>query len=75
MNFSEKCSGPGLLTRALQINKKFHKQSILDSDELFVIDGNGKKFDVVESNRIGVKKDLKKKLRFYVKGNEHVSRK
>ena len=75
LNFSEKCSGPGLLTRALQINKKFHKQSILDSDELFVIDGNGKKFDVVESNRIGVKKDLKKKLRFYVKGNEHVSRK
>jgi len=75
LNFSGKCNGPGLLTKALQINKKFHKQSILDSDELFVIEGGKETFEIVESNRIGVKKDLKKKLRFYIKDNKHVSRK
>jgi len=75
LNFSIKCNGPGLLTKALQIDKRFHKQSIINNKELFVIDGDKENFEIVESNRIGVRKDLKKKLRFYIKGNEHVSRK
>jgi len=75
LNFSVKCNGPGLLTKALQINKELHKQSILDNDELFIIYEDKETFEIVESNRIGVKKDLKKKLRFYIKGNKHVSRK
>ena len=43
-----------------------------DSD-IFVCD-NRMKCDIACSQRIGVKKDLKKKLRFYVKGNRFVSR-
>ena len=31
-------------------------------------------FEIEESFRIGVKKDLDKKLRFYIKGNECVSK-
>jgi 3-methyladenine DNA glycosylase Mpg len=30
--------------------------------------------EIVESFRIGVKKDLPKKLRFYIKDNKYVSR-
>jgi len=75
LNFSVKCSGPGLLTKALQINKEFHKQSIIGNSDLKLINGGNESFEIVESNRIGVKKDLKKKLRFFVKDNEHVSRK
>src|SRR3989344_6410600 len=34
LNFNEKCNGPGLLTKALRINKDFHKQNIFDNKEL-----------------------------------------
>ena len=73
LNFQGKCSGPGLLTRALLIDKRFHKQNIVDNKELCIEDGS-ENFEIVESFRIGVKKDLPRKLRFYIKGSE-VSRK
>lgn len=74
LNFSEKCSGPGLLTKALLIDKRFHKQDILNNNEMFIVGDNGE-FEIQETHRIGVKKDLKKKLRFYIKDNKHVGRK
>lgn len=102
LNFSEKCNGPGLLTRTLKIGKEFHKRNIInnkeiwtedfvnenidndqtlgserdevskESDNFFIINNN---FEIMESFRTGVKKDLSKKLRFYIKNNEWVSRK
>lgn len=91
LNFHERCSGPGLLTRALLIDKSFHKQNIIGNSKLMIIDNkeiddvdegsegdkdnNNKNFEIVESFRIGVKKDLPKKLRFYIKDNKYVSRK
>ena len=74
LNFKSNCSGPGLLTRALSLNKNFHKKDILDLEN-FWIDDNKESFGIVESFRIGVKKDLPKKLRFYIKENKHISRK
>ncbi len=75
LNFSEKCSGPGLLTKALQINKNFHKSNILNNNKLWIEEGNAKNFDIAESFRVGIKKDLKKPLRFYIKENKFISRK
>jgi len=75
LNFEEKSSGPGLLTKALQIDKKFHKQSIINNKELMIIDNPNENFEIVESFRIGVKEDLPQKLRFYIKDNKHVSKK
>lgn len=82
LNFNGKCNGPGLLTKALKIDKSFHKQSIINNGELKLMEDdkdknnkNNENFEVVEAFRIGVKKDLPKKLRFYIKDNEHVSRK
>ncbi len=74
LNFEANCKGPGLLTKALEIDKDFHKKNVVENKDLIIID-NKDKFEAVESFRIGVKKDLSRKLRFYIKDNEHVSKK
>jgi len=74
LNFNVNCKGPGLLTKALEINKKFHKLNILSNKDMW-IEENKEIFDIVKDFRIGVKKDLNKKLRFYIKNNLNVSKK
>lgn len=76
LNFQEKTKGPGLLTRALEIDKMFHKKIIIDCEEIFVLDdGSQKEIEVIERFRIGVKRDLKKPMRFYIKDSKYVSKK
>ncbi len=110
INFHKKSNGPGLLTKALQIDKNFHKMNIINNKKIWVkefnsqegigntksinleseksmankpailkdnkliVKNNKNNFEIIESFRIGVKKDLPKKLRFYIKDNEWVSR-
>ncbi len=74
LNFDGKTKGPGLLTKALKIDKKLHKKNIFSSEE-FWIEENKEEFKIIESFRIGVKKDLNEKLRFYIKDNKFVSKK
>ncbi len=67
LNFNGKCNGPGLLTKALFIDKRFNKKNIFNNGEIELIDLKDKEmFEIVKSKRVGVKKDLKKKLRFYI---------
>ena len=75
LNFSANTRGPGLLTKALKINKSFHKKEIPNKNLWLEKDKNNEKFEIVEGKRIGVKKDLKRNLRFYIKDNRFVSRK
>ena len=77
LNFQENTRGPGLLTKAMFIDKKFHNQNILNSKELWIESGLNYKdgLEIIEKFRIGIKKDLPKKLRFYIKNNEYVSKK
>lgn len=72
LNFKANTKGPGLLTKALKINKSFHKKNICNEKDIWIED-NYEKFEIVKSFRIGIKKDLLEKLRFYIKGNEWVS--
>jgi 3-methyladenine DNA glycosylase Mpg len=44
------------------------------SSELLVLERKSPPFKVSTSHRIGVTADLKRKLRFYIRGNPHVSR-
>lgn len=67
INFSGRCSGPGLLTKCLGIKKEFHKKNLFNSSELWIEDSD-KKFCIQKSFRVGVSKDLKRHLRFYIKG-------
>ena len=71
LNFSGRCSGPGLLTKALGISKSFNGKKF--SGGLYVADGGNADFETGESFRTGVKKDLESPLRFYIKGNKFVS--
>lgn len=81
LNFNSDCSGPGKLTKAIGINKEFHKKDIYNNNEIWIEEYLDKKnkeqenFEIKESFRIGIKKDLQEKMRFYIKDNKCVSRK
>ena len=71
-------NGPGKLSLALGINKKFNGESLL-SNKLWIQD-NGIKLsekDILSSPRIGVdyaKEDAKLPYRFYIKDNKWISK-
>jgi DNA-3-methyladenine glycosylase len=76
INFNTKTSGPGLLTKALKIDKSLHKENIFSSKKIWLEESkNQENFEIVEGFRIGVKKDLPIKLRYYIKNNKFVSKK
>lgn len=64
LNFSGRCNGPGLLTLCLKINKTFNGKNIFNCND-FWIENSNKKFKIKKGFRVGVVKDLNKKLRFY----------
>ncbi len=74
INFEARCNGPGLLSQALKITKELNGKNLFELEDFFIKPGKRPK-EIVESFRIGVKKDLKVPLRFYIKGNKCVSRK
>lgn len=73
LNFDARCSGPGLLTIALGIDKNLNGKDFFEMEDLWIEDF-GKHFEIIESKRIGVKNDLNKKLRFHIKDNKYVSK-
>lgn len=72
-----KTQGPGLLCKAMQIDKTLNACA-LTSDELYIAtDFSSAPFTIVKKARIGVdyaKHWAKRLLRFYIKGNRFVSR-
>jgi len=57
------------------ISKDLNGLKVFDERSLLkVCSRNGEKIEVVSSYRIGVKRDLDRKLRFYIKGNNFVSK-
>jgi DNA-3-methyladenine glycosylase len=67
-------NGPGKLTIALMIDKRVNGDLVTScKSKLFVTD-SGMKPEIGQSHRIGVRKDLDRKLRFFIKGNKYVSR-
>ena len=69
--------GPGLLCKALQINKSHNGHDLLSKD-FYLAEGNSEAFDIVARPRIGVDYAgawAKKPLRFYIKNNPFISRK
>jgi DNA-3-methyladenine glycosylase len=77
-NIDDRTQGPGLLCRAMGIDKKLNGHDLL-SDELFIIEPPSKsKFKIVKRPRVGVDyagdKWAKRLLRFYIEGNAYISR-
>ncbi len=67
-------NGPGKLTTALKINKDLNEVSAVSSKSEITVADHRMEFEIGDSYRIGVRKDLEKKLRFFIKGNRFVSR-
>lgn len=77
LNFKADLSGPGKLTRFLKISKKYNNKHLDKIKDIKILSQNfysNKSIKIASSNRIGVSRDLKKKLRFFIEGNKHVSR-
>jgi len=66
-------NGPGKLTQAFAITNKEHKEDLL-SGSLVIEEGIKEEFEIISTTRIGVNAAGQAKLRFYIKGNEFVSK-
>jgi len=67
-------NGPGKLTQAFAITSKEHRQDLI-SGSLIIEEGIKEGFEITSAARIGVSAGGQAKLRFYIKGNEFVSKK
>jgi DNA-3-methyladenine glycosylase len=76
-NVEGRTQGPGLLCKAMHIDKRLNGHDLL-SDDFYINDpGEAADFTIVQRPRIGVDYAgpwAKKPLRFYVKGNPFVSK-
>jgi DNA-3-methyladenine glycosylase len=66
--------GPGRLTKALKIDKRLNGTFVTSLENGVVVVDHPLKVTIGSSHRIGVRRDLDKKLRFFIKGNRFVSR-
>jgi len=71
---SDLTNGPGKLTIALKINKNLNGVPVTSSESEINVANNKIEFEIGSSYRIGVRKDLERKLRFFIKGNKFVSK-
>jgi len=69
-------NGPGKLTQALSIKKLHNNIKVFDKhSEITIAEPLIKQdFLISSTHRIGVKQDLKRKLRFFIQGNRWVSK-
>jgi DNA-3-methyladenine glycosylase len=68
-------NGPGKLTKALAITKDLNGIDVTERiSKIQIIENVDYGFEIQDSYRINVKKDLPIKLRFFIKGNKFVSR-
>ena len=76
-NVEGRTQGPGLLCRALGIDKRLNTHDLLSDDFYIAAPRLAEPFTIVNRARIGVdyaRQWARRKLRFYIKGNAFVSR-
>jgi DNA-3-methyladenine glycosylase len=66
-------NGPGKVTTAFRIDKRINNQSVTSSANAICIVRRHRAFAIGSSHRIGVRQDLTKNLRFFIKDNPYVS--
>jgi DNA-3-methyladenine glycosylase len=69
--------GPGLLCRAMHIDRRLNTHDLLSDDFFIADDGYPSRFSIMKRPRIGVDYAghwARRLLRFYIKGNTWVSR-
>jgi DNA-3-methyladenine glycosylase len=76
-NLEGRTCGPGLLCRAMEIDRKLNGHDLLSENFYIAEADEAGKFSIVKRPRIGVdysKHWAKRHLRFYIRGNPFVSR-
>lgn len=74
-NLHNLTNGPGKLTKALAITKKLNRIDVTNAKSpLTVKEGEKREFEISSSHRIGVRTDLPRQLRFFIKGSRFVSK-
>ena len=76
-NLEGRSCGPGLLCRAMKIDKALNGHDLLSDDFFIAAPETVEEIPIVKRPRIGVdyaKHWARRHLRFYLKGNPHVSR-
>ena len=76
-NIEGKTSGPGLLCRAMKIDRRLNGHDLLSDDFFIAQPASAETIAIVKRARIGVEYArhwAKRHLRFYIKGNPFVSR-
>jgi DNA-3-methyladenine glycosylase len=76
-NVEGRTQGPGLLCRAMGIDKRLHGHDLLSADFHVADDSAAGDFRIVKRPRIGVDYAghwAKRLLRFYIRGNTFISR-
>lgn len=71
-------NGPSKLCMALSIDKSDNYKNLYEKGDLYIEDGDGEKFEVVETKRIGIdyaEEAIDFPWRFYIKGNKYISKK
>ena len=64
--------GPGKLTQALRIDSSLNGEDLVRSERLFVEHGENVK-EIGSSSRVGIRRGVELRWRFFVKGNRFVS--
>ena len=75
-NIEGRTCGPGLLCRAMKIDRQLNAHDLLSDNFFIATPGKAESFAIVKRPRIGVdyaKHWAKRHLRFYIKGNPFVS--
>jgi DNA-3-methyladenine glycosylase len=74
-NFHSLTNGPGKLSKALTITKDLNGIDVTKrKSELRVTEGKEEEIEISSSHRIGVRVDLPRELRFFIRENKFVSR-
>ena len=76
-NVESRTQGTGLLCRAMGIDRRLNGHDLLSDDFYIADDGNRRRIAIVKRSRIGVDYAghwAKRLLRFYIAGNDFVSR-
>jgi DNA-3-methyladenine glycosylase len=70
----ELTNGPGKLTQALKIDRRLNGEDLVRSEELFLARGKVTDFEIRDSSRIGIDRGLEFRWRYFIGGNQFVSR-
>ncbi|MEM3046005.1 MAG: DNA-3-methyladenine glycosylase, partial [Candidatus Bathyarchaeia archaeon] len=75
-NVLELTNGPGKLSKALKVRKALNGIAVFSQEsEVTISSQEGEAgFKIGSSHRIGVRRDLERKLRFFIEGNRFISR-